>query len=181
MSKDKFWKVLETKEGFKGDWIDLNLDKIELPDGSNIIFEALRYHRNGAAIAAENSDGKIVLIKSYRYINDFTGWELPAGTVPPDRSPAECVVEELLEEAGCKTSIDSLEFLGEYYPSIGASNQLFSCFYTSDVEVVTDELDKNEILDRQWFSRDELKNMIMGGEIMDGFTLYVLMRVLFMK
>jgi len=181
LTKEKFWKIISSKKGFAGKWIDLDLDTIELPDGSNITFEALRYHRNGAAIAAENSEGKIVLIKSYRYINDFTGWELPAGTVPPDRTPAECAVEELFEEAGCKTSLSSLKFLGDYFPSIGSSSQLFSCYYPHDVVVVTDHLATTDLLASRWFYKAELREMILRNEIKDGFSLYLLMRVLFLK
>ena len=42
----------------------MDLDEVELPDGKIIEFEAVHYHNNGVGIAAENSEGKIVLVKS---------------------------------------------------------------------------------------------------------------------
>lgn len=100
----KHWKVIESKKEFKGNWIDLNVDKVELPDGKHIEYEALHYHRAGVGIVAENCDGKIMLVKSYRFINDYTGWEVPAGTVPPEQHHSECIIQELKEEAGCEIS-----------------------------------------------------------------------------
>lgn len=180
MQEEKFWKVKETKKGFEGKWIHINLDKVLLPDKSVIEFEAIEFQRNGTGVAAENKNGEIILVKNYRYINDYYSWEIPAGTIPPGTSPEDCVMEELKEEAGCKAERSDLTYLGNYYPSIGSSNQIFYCYYARNVEKISDEIDTNEILDAKWFSKDELKKMISDGTIRDGFTLVVLLRYLFL-
>lgn len=180
MSEDKFWKIKETKKGFTGKWIHINLDRIELPDKSLIEFEAIEFQRNGTGIAAENNNGEIILVKNYRYINDYESWEIPAGTIPPGMHHADCVIEELKEEAGCEVKKKDLIFLGNYYPSIGSSSQIFYCYYAKNVEQVTAKLDSNEILEARWFTKIEIKKMISEGIIRDGFTLVVLMRVLFL-
>lgn len=180
MKNEKFWKVIETRKGFKGNWIDINIDEIELPDKSRIEFEAIGFHRNGAGVAAENENGEIILVKNYRYINDYYSWEVPAGTIPPDKDPSECVTGELKEEAGCIVRPEKLFFLGDYYPSIGSSSQKFFCFHAKDVEKVTDELDSNEILETRWFKRNEIIVMIKNCEIKDGFSLYLLFRWLYL-
>jgi len=171
----KHWKVLESKKGFKGNWIDLNVEQIELPDGKHIEFEALYYHRAGVGVVAENAEGKTVLVKSYRYINDYTGWEVPAGTVLPDQHHSDCIMQELKEEAGCEVDRKNLFYLGSYYPSVGSSSQIFHCYYAKNVSQVTKQLDTNEILDAKWFSKDEIQELIKKGEIKDGFTLTLLL------
>lgn len=176
MEKKNHWNVVDSKKGFKGDWIDLNVDTVELPDGKIINYEALYYHRPGVAVVAENDEGKIMLVKSYRYINDYTGWEVPAGTVPPDQGHFECIIQELKEEAGCEVSPENLIYTGYYYPSIGSSSQVFHCYYAKSVTQVTEQLDTNEILDAKWFSKDEIIELIKSGEIKDGFTLTLLLR-----
>ena len=176
---DKFWKIKSSSKGFAGSWIDLDLDEIELPSGKMITFEAVMYHRNGAAIVAENDKGEIMLIKSYRYINDFTGWEIPAGTIEPGKTPLETVIEELKQEAGCEVLKEDVKFICEYYASIGSSSQIFNGFHGINVKEVTDKIDENEILEKRWFTKEEIKKMISSQEIKDGFTLYMLMRVLF--
>lgn len=175
MEKKKHWNVINTKKGFKGDWIDLNIDKVELPDGKIINYEALHYHRAGVGIVAENKEGKIVLVKSYRYINDYTGWEVPAGTVPPDQHHSDCILQELKEEAGCEVPRENLTYTGSYYPSIGSSSQVFHCYYAKCVTQITKQFDTNEIIDVKWFSKEEIINLIKNGEIKDGFSLTLLL------
>jgi len=177
-SSKKHWNVLERKEKFKGNWIDLNVDKILLPDGSTINYEALNYIKGGVGIVAENEKGEIILVKNYRYINDFTGWEVPAGTVPHGQHHSDCIIQELKEEAGCEVSKGSLIYLGDFYPSIDSSNQHFYCYFAKGVKQVHKHQDTNEILETRWFSKNEVKEMIKTGEIKDGFSLTLLMRVL---
>jgi ADP-ribose pyrophosphatase len=176
MKKKKHWTVIDTEKGYWGDWIDLNVDLVELPDGEMIEYEALYYHRAGVGVVAENNEGKIILVKSYRYINDYTGWEVPAGTVPPEQGHFECIIQELKEEAGCEVSPEDLIYTGYYYPSIGSSSQVFHCYYAKSVTQVTQQFDTNEILDAKWFSKDEILELIKKGEIKDGFTLTLLLR-----
>ena len=180
MAKEKFWKILESKKGFAGNWIDINLDKIELPDKTTIEFEAIGFHRNGAGVVAENNNGEIILVKNYRYINDYYSWEVPAGTIPPETEPSECIIEELKEEAGCEVNKDNLKYLGNYFPSIGSSSQIFHCFFAKDVIKISDDIDGNEIMEVKWFSKDEIIKMIRGGVIKDGFSLYLLLRWLYL-
>jgi len=95
MDEEKFWNIRSTKKGFEGKWIHINLDQVELPDGSMIEFEAIEFQRHGTGIVAENSEGEIILVKNFRYINNYESWEIPAGTIPPGCDPAEIVLEEL--------------------------------------------------------------------------------------
>lgn len=180
MDEEKFWNVRSTKKGFEGKWIHINLDQVELPDGSMIEFEAIEFQRHGTGIVAENSEGEIILVKNFRYINNYESWEIPAGTIPPGCDPAEIVLEELKEEAGCTADINDLVHIGNYYPSIGSSSQIFHCYYAKNVKQITSELDTNEILEAKWFSTDDIKKMIINGTIKDGFTLVLLMRFLFL-
>ncbi len=178
MNEDKYWKVISSSDGFRGNWIDLNIDEIELPDGKQIEFEALHYHRAGVGVLAEDSDGKIVLVKNYRYINDYYSWEMPAGTVPPTQTHRECIIQELKEEAGCEVENENLIYLGTYFPSIGSSDQIFHCYHAKNVRKVTDKIDTNEIIEVGWFSRNELYDLFRSGEIKDGFAFALLLKVL---
>ncbi len=180
MNDEKFWKIAKTEKGFEGKWIHINLDKILLPDGTNILFEAIEFQRHGAGIVAENEKGEVMLVKNYRYINDFYSWEIPAGTIPPDMDPLDCVIEELKEEAGCIANKNDIKLVCTYHPSIGSSNQIFYCYLAKNVLKVTENTDANEIVETKWFSKDEIVDMIRNQVIKDGFTLYLLMRHLFL-
>ena len=173
----KFWDVIESKDGFKGNWINLKVEQIILPDGKQIEFEALYYERNGVGVVAENENGEIMLVKSYRYISDITAWECPAGTVPPEQSHKDCVIQELKEEAGSVVEDKDLNYMGAYYPSIGSSSQIFYCYHAKNVKKITENIDNNEVLDAKWFTKEEIKKMILNEEIKDGFSLFLLMKV----
>ena len=68
MNKDntskKHWKVLERREKFKGGWIDLNVDKILLPDGSTIDYEALDYHKGGVVLLLRMKKERLYLLRT---------------------------------------------------------------------------------------------------------------------
>lgn len=177
--EEKFWKIASTRKGFEGKWIHINLDDIILPDGSRILFEAVEFQRHGAGIVAENSEGNVVLVKNYRYINDYLSWEVPAGTIAPGVSAIDCVIEELKEEAGCAVERNDVRMIGTYYPSIGSSTQVFHCFIAKNVREVPGDIDANEILEKRWFRRDELVELIRSGEMKDGFSLYLILRYLY--
>ena len=176
-SNKKHWEILNSKPGFRGNWINLNIDQILLPDGKQIEFEALDFHRAGVGVAAENEKGEFILVKSYRYVSDFTGWEVPAGTVPPGQNHSDCIIQELKEEAGCYIDKDNLNYLGNYYPVIGCSNQIFHCYHAKNVIQKSQHSDTNEIIETKWFKKEYIKEMIRKGEIKDGFTLTLLMLV----
>lgn len=180
-SKEKFWKTIRSEKGFKGTWIHINVDEILLPDGSNIQFEAIEFQRHGTGVVAENENGEVMLVQNYRYINDYYSWEIPAGTIPPGMDHADCIIEELGEEAGCTVDRKDLKYIGNYFPSIGSSNQIFYCYIAKNVRRMTDEIDANEIIEARWFTRQEIINMIKAGVIKDGFSLYILMRYLYMQ
>jgi ADP-ribose pyrophosphatase len=176
----KHWEIIDSKPGFRGNWINLNVDRVLLPDGKQIEFEALNFHRAGVGVAAENEKGEFILVKSYRYVPDFTGWEIPAGTVPPGQHHSDCIVQELKEEAGCYIDKEDLKYLGSYYPVIGCSNQLFHCYHAKNVIQKTSHTDTNEIIETKWFKKEYIKEMILKGEIKDGFTL-TLLSLVFLK
>jgi ADP-ribose pyrophosphatase len=180
-SRAKFWKIDHSKKGFEGKWIHVNLDDILLPDGSKIIFEAIEFQRHGAGVVAENEKGEIMLVQNYRYINDYYSWEIPAGTIPPGMDHADCIIEELEEEAGCTVERKNLKYIGNYYPTIGSSNQIFYCYIAAKVRRITENIDTNEILEARWFSIQEITDMIIRGVIKDGFSLYLLMRYIFLR
>ena len=94
---------------------------------------------------------------------------------------ADCIIEELEEEAGCTVDRKDLKYIGNYFPSIGSSNQIFHCYIARNVRRITETIDANEIIEARWFSRQEIIDMILKGVIKDGFSLYLLLRYLYLQ
>lgn len=179
-NKKPLWEIINSKPVFDGKWISMRLDEIKLPDGKLINFEGVHYHFEGAGVCAKDKEGKIVLVQNYRYLTNLYSWEIPAGVIDPGYEPADVIIKELKEEAGCEVKKENTKKLGVVHPSIGSSNQLLHCFSAINVEQVSDELDTNEITNRKWFTKEEIGEMIRSGEIKDQFSISVLLWDLFL-
>ncbi len=168
----KHWKVLEKRVLYSSPWINLRLDRVLLPDGSVIDHHVLDYPYKAVSILPIREDGQVLMIKNYRFITDSEGWEIPAGKVEQEESCEKAAARELLEETGYVAN--TFTYLGFYYPSNGSSNQEFHIFVATGLSQYTESFDSNEIMEVQWFSREEVKTLVLNNEIVDGLCLTTL-------
>jgi len=127
-------------------------------------------------------DGRILLMRQYRYATDDVLWELPAGTrhgreegrfVTSDETPEECAARELEEETGWRAS--RLEAIGEAYAMPGMSDELIWCFEARGLVRTKDDRDEGEmILEVRTVAEDEVRRMVAANEIRDAKTLAAL-------
>ncbi len=69
---------LSNKRGFTGNLLKVEIDKVQLPDGSRATREYIR-HPGAVAIVPLLDDGSIILVKQCRYPLGTVMWEIPAG------------------------------------------------------------------------------------------------------
>ena len=94
---------LSSRRVYTGKVLSLDLDEVEEPGGVHARREVVR-HSGSVAVLAIQDDGKIVLVRQYRYpVDDFV-WELPAGRLDAGESPEQAAQRELQEEIGFKAS-----------------------------------------------------------------------------
>ena len=84
---------------FKGQLLDVRKDSVQLPNGGKATREWIK-HPGAACIIPVMSDGKLALIKQYRYPVQSIMIELPAGKLDTEESPEACAIRELEEEIG---------------------------------------------------------------------------------
>jgi ADP-ribose pyrophosphatase len=81
-------------------WMEVAVEKIELPDGK-VIDEYLSVQtRDFAMIVAFTADGRIVMERSYKHGVRRVSLSLPAGYIEPGEDPLAAAKRELLEETG---------------------------------------------------------------------------------
>ena len=117
---------------------------------------------------------KIVCISHFRHSTRDFRWEVPRGFAKDNLTVQENAHSELLEETGY--SIQRLSFLGTVYPDTG--------LYSNSARVylaIVDEKKKQEPTDKREAIREiklipmeQIKRMILSGEITDGYTLSAL-------
>ena len=117
-------------------------------------------------------DGRLVLIKQYRYLGGKLSVEFPAGGIDQGEVPGEAAKRELQEEVGVTT--DDLMKISEFEPDAGMGKNRLHVFLAMDLDEVgkpkTDEFETVEIILRR---PDEFEEMIKRGEIWNGPTLAV--------
>ena len=83
---------------YKGKILNVRKDEVILPDGKDAIREMIE-HSGGSAVVCEN-DGKILLVRQFRYPYKEEILEIPAGKLNAGESPEETAIRELEEEGG---------------------------------------------------------------------------------
>lgn len=117
-------KTLRTEIIYKGKKVLLQRDEVELESGRKTQREFV-IHPGSAAIIPMLPNGRIILIKQYRYAVKNTLYEIPAGTIEAGETPVQCAHRELKEEIGY--SAGSLKNSSIFIPrQVSATN---SCTY----------------------------------------------------
>lgn len=159
-------KKIESKEIYKGRIITLELDKVELPDGTLTSREVIR-HCGGVCVLAQ-IDGDILFVKQYRYPYATELLELPAGKLEPKEDPVECGLRELREETGYKA--EKLHSLGKAYPTPGYVDEVLHLYYAENLTFAGQDLDPGEFLTVHRIPLDKAVEMCINGEIADAKT-----------
>ena len=100
---------------YNGKIINLRVDDAELPDGKPCKREVVE-HPGGASVLCVR-DGKVLLVRQYRYAYGEEILEIPAGKLNPGEDPALTAARELKEETGIEAA--SLRNLFTLYPTPG--------------------------------------------------------------
>ena len=167
-------KTVKEEYLYNGKIINLRRDDVVLPNGNQAIREVVE-HSGGSCVLCEMDD-KILLVKQFRYPYMKELLELPAGKLNAGETPEQTAIRELEEEGGIKAG--RVEKMFDVYPSPGYTDEIIHIYRAYDLKMTTLKLDEDEFLSGQWYSKEELKKMILDGEIKDGKTLIALLSVL---
>ena len=122
-------KMIDSQDIFKGHVLHLTLDTVRINDTDQTSTREVVRHKGACAILPITPEGKIILVRQYRYAPDEVLLEIPAGKIDSkEENPLHCAARELEEEAGVT---------GELIP--------LGHVYTS--EEVEKMIDNNEIVD----------------------------------
>lgn len=152
---------------FNGKILNLRRDEVVLPDGKGAIREVVE-HSGGSAVLCVK-DGKILLVKQFRYPYKEEVWEIPAGKINDGETPEQTAIRELEEEGGIKA--DRVIKMFDVYPSPGYTDEIIRIYKAEGLTETELKLDEGEFLSGEWFTFEEVEEMIFNGAIKDGKTL----------
>ncbi|MBW7887858.1 MAG: NUDIX hydrolase [Bacteroidetes bacterium] len=164
----KHWEKISSKIVFKNSWWTYKQDYFQIPNG--IRGEYHYVHTLGASMIVPVTDeGKIILVKQYRFLCDRESIELPCGGVKEGMTYEETAHLEMEEETGFRAG--KLEYAAEYNPYNGVTDEICKVYVASDLhqtKAIPDNTEEFEILYKHIHEVDEL---IRSNEIWDGMTI----------
>lgn len=170
---------LATARVYSGRVLNLDVDRVRFPDGSEGELEMVRHSGASAVVPfasdPEGDDPQLLLIRQYRYAAESYLYEIPAGRLDPGESPQECAVRELLEETGCTAT--RVEPLTSFYTTPGFTDERIHLFMASGLTIGESRREADEFIEVVKLPLSQVLTMIERGEIVDGKTLVAILFV----
>lgn len=160
-------KTLDTKRIFEGRIINLRVDTVTVKSGTST--REIVEHNGGAVIAAVTGENKIILVRQFRKPFDRGILEVPAGKLDGPEDPEKAALRELAEETGYVAG--HIEKLTEFYPSVGYTTEVLHIYLATDLTPGDCHPDENEVLEVLEMDLDEVRRMVLAGQIRDGKTI----------
>jgi ADP-ribose pyrophosphatase len=159
-------KILDRKLAYKGRKFSFNVNYLELPNGVKGDWECV-YHPGGALAVPVTPDGKLVLVKQYRFATQGRILEFPAGTLEVGETPATTIKREIEEETGYRAH--KWQDLGEFFLAPGYSDEIIYAFLAQDLEKLDAPPagDDDEDITVVLMTPEELETAIYAGESID--------------
>jgi ADP-ribose pyrophosphatase len=158
--------VLQNRLFYRGRKFNFDVNRLRLPNGAEGDWECIR-HPGGALVVPVTPEGKLVLVRQYRFAVQGRTLEFPAGTVEPNEDPAETIKREVEEETGYRAH--KWHNLGQFILAPGYSDEMIYAFLAQDLEKLEQPpaQDEDEDIDVILMTPEELEKAILAGEPVD--------------
>jgi ADP-ribose diphosphatase len=150
----------------------LDLDAVEEPGGVRAGREVVR-HRGSVAALPVHADGRVVLVRQYRYAVDQLVWEVPAGRLDPGETPEQGALREVEEEVGLRAG--RLEGISVFFTTPGFCDETMHLFRATDLQAIPPRPEADERIEVRTFAFDEAHAMVHRGEVREGKTIVALL------
>ena len=157
--------------------VNVRRDKARLMDGRITNREVVE-HPGGVAVFAMDDQGRVALVRQYRYPMGEETLELPAGKLEPGEDPRDSGLRELAEETGLVPG--TFEDMGCLYSSPGILAERIYLYFAKDLTQGPTHPDDGEFVETVWLPYQDLVDKARRGEIKDGKTLVGILKASFL-
>ncbi|SBO43740.1 NUDIX domain-containing protein [Cyanobium sp. NIES-981] len=159
---------LETTASLQAGKLRFEVNRLALPIGVEGTFGVIRHP--GAALAVPLlDDGRVVVLRQYRFAVATRVLEFPAGTLDPGETPLSTMRRELQEEAGY--AAERWDPLGTLLPCPGYADEVIHLFLARELTALSEQPvgDDDEDLEVLLLQPAELDAALASGdEYLDG-------------
>jgi len=137
------------------------------PAGPPVMREIIE-HAGSVVVLPVLADGRVLLVRQYRYAARDSLWELVAGGIGRGEKPLQAARRELKEETGYQAR--RFERLLSFFPSPGILTEVMHLFRATGLRPGRAEPEADEALEMRAFSRRQLERMLKRGSLRDAKT-----------
>lgn len=166
MSLNEPPQLLKQRLFFQGRKFNFEVTHLRLPNGTEGDWECIR-HPGGALVIPVTSEGKLVVVRQYRFAVRGRILEFPAGTVEHNEEPAETVKREIQEETGYSAS--QWHYLGQFILAPGYSDEIIYAYIAEDLEKLETPpaQEADEDIELMFMTPEEVEEAILSGQPFD--------------
>ncbi len=161
-------KTITSKTIHHGRHFSFKTDEVELPSGMTTTRDIVE-HPGAVAIVPILDDGRILLVRQYRYAVGKDLLEIPAGTLEPGEAPDTCARRELKEETGYTAG--SMEKILSMYMTPGYSSEVIHLYFATALKAGEKQIEDDEDIATEICGPDELLEMMEKNTIEDAKTI----------
>lgn len=161
-------KLISTKQILKTPIFTVS-DNWLLDPAGNKIRRIMVEHGGSTVVMPQDEEGRVCLVRQYRYPAGQYMWELPAGVIDPGETALQAAKRELAEETGYKAR--KWKKLITFYPSPGFQQEKMSIFLATGLTKGDANLGHDEHLEAKWFERAWIEEQIRKGKLTDAKTI----------
>jgi ADP-ribose pyrophosphatase len=159
-------QLLKHRLSYQGRKFGFDVNHLRLPNGSEGDWECIR-HPGGALAVPITPEGKLVLLRQYRFAVQGRLLEFPAGTIEANEDPFDTIKREIEEETGYRAH--QWRKLGEFFLAPGYSDEVIYAFLAQDLDRLETppHQDADEDIETVLMTPQELEQAILAGEPVD--------------
>ena len=152
------------RETLSAGWLELRRDTVHLPDGGVTTREYIQ-HPGAVAVLPLLDDGRVVMVRQFRYPVGKVLLELPAGKRDAGEDLLHCAARELAEETGYRAA--EWAYAGEIHNAAAYATESIWLYFARGLVPGPQRLDQGEFVEVVAHTEAELDAMQAAGGLPD--------------
>jgi ADP-ribose pyrophosphatase len=162
-------QILSEETIYRGKLLTIRKDRVRLENGREATREVV-VHPGAVAIVPLLPDGRVILVRQYRYAAGRALLEIPAGTLDqPGESPAAAAARELGEETGYTAG--EYRELAAFFTAPGFCTEKITVYLATGLTPGAQNQMEDEAISLELVPLADIPAMIAGGDIADAKTI----------
>jgi ADP-ribose pyrophosphatase len=156
----------------RGRVLDLSLSRYDTKARGEVTLEIV-HHNGGAGALPIFEDGRVALVRQWRYPLGRYSLEIAAGRIEPGHAPEQTALRELEEELGYRAT--RLEKLGEFNVAPGYCEERLYVYLATGLEKSEQNLDDDEEIEVVFLPFEDAVEQVKTGAIDDAKSMITLL------